>query len=334
LFWEIAGYVCTFAVILGCVGEYIAEFTGIPKNDDGKHRISKLSLIILTVGIAGELLTAIRSSQISGEVIADLQTSVRNAKQSAADAAISAHGAANDAQTAHTLAQAASDTANDARTKARNATDSAGKAEGRANAAVAEAGDAQKKLGSLTTEADALIVNLKALNPRSLVLRDAIEDIKSKLLPFAGQPLVVELCGSPYSNGPSSGVEGWERRETSAVLSSILTEDAKWGNGIRSEFIWEKCVGYVGITVFVSSDAPSNTVQAAQALNDELSNLLPGPQAPLLHCDPRGSGCGYQEPLDNMAPQLGVKQNPALIVVVVAAMPMQSWGSRLPTAKH
>ncbi len=102
LFWEIAGYVCTFVVILGCIGEYIAEFTGIPKSDERKHRISKLSLIILTMGIAGELLTAIRSSQISGEVISDLQTSVRDAKQSAtvaADAAKRANTAAGEAKT-------------------------------------------------------------------------------------------------------------------------------------------------------------------------------------------------------------------------------------------
>lgn len=65
LFWEIAGYISTAIVILGCIGEYIAEFTCIPKSEGEKHRISKLSLIILIAGIAGELLTAVRSSQIS-----------------------------------------------------------------------------------------------------------------------------------------------------------------------------------------------------------------------------------------------------------------------------
>src|ERR1700722_1832605 len=87
LFWEIAGYVSTGIVILGCVGEYIADFTRIPKSEDEKHRISKLSLIILIVGIAGELLTAVRASQISGQVISDLQTTVADAKRSALGAA-------------------------------------------------------------------------------------------------------------------------------------------------------------------------------------------------------------------------------------------------------
>lgn len=117
LFWEIAGYVCTFVVILGCVGEYIAEFTSIPRGRKCKHKLSRLSLIILTVGIAGELLTAIRSSQISGEVIADLQTSIRTAKQSAKDAADAAERTNTAASWAKIKADAVGVEADQAQTK-------------------------------------------------------------------------------------------------------------------------------------------------------------------------------------------------------------------------
>jgi hypothetical protein len=106
LFWEIAGFISTVVVILGCVGEYIAEFTRIPKTDDGKHRISRLSLIILTVGIAGELLTAVQSSLISGHVIADLQATATAAKKSASDAADAATRAKTSADGAETKAEA------------------------------------------------------------------------------------------------------------------------------------------------------------------------------------------------------------------------------------
>ena len=50
LFWEVAGYICTGIVFLGCIGEFLAEFTRIPNSDGEKHRISKLSLIILIAG--------------------------------------------------------------------------------------------------------------------------------------------------------------------------------------------------------------------------------------------------------------------------------------------
>lgn len=155
LFWEIAGYVCTFIVIAGCVGEYIAEFTHIPKADDKRHRISKLSLIILTMGIAGELLTAVRSSQISGQVIAELQTSVKNAKKSASDAADAAAQAKTSADGAKTKADAvgveadqANGAADTARLVASNAKDLAGEVSKKAEDINAELTMAQRTLGA------------------------------------------------------------------------------------------------------------------------------------------------------------------------------------------
>lgn len=100
LFWEIAGYFSTAIVIFGCVGEYIAEFTKVPKDETSKHKWSKMSLIILTAGIAGELMTAIQSSAISGRVIANLEANVTRARQSAVDAETAAHGAVDDFEVA------------------------------------------------------------------------------------------------------------------------------------------------------------------------------------------------------------------------------------------
>lgn len=71
--WEWFGYVSTAVVGLGCVGEFVAEFTSLPKCEQRRHKIAKLSLIILILGIAGELLSAVRTSQLSGQLIANIE---------------------------------------------------------------------------------------------------------------------------------------------------------------------------------------------------------------------------------------------------------------------
>jgi hypothetical protein len=102
--WEWLGYASTIVVILGCIGEYIADFTRIPGDEEGRHQWSKLSLIILTLGIAGELLTAMRVSSISGAVITDLEKSVATARDSAALAKTSAATAKDDAEASGIIA--------------------------------------------------------------------------------------------------------------------------------------------------------------------------------------------------------------------------------------
>ncbi|HEV2322833.1 MAG TPA: hypothetical protein VGS10_02660 [Terracidiphilus sp.] len=126
LFWEIAGYFSTVVVILGCIGEYLAEFTKVPKDEVAKHKLSKLSLIILTAGIAGELLTAVQSSSISSRVIANLEASVKIANQSAVDAAkaaVRAQGSADQANGAAGAAQARADAADEAAERSNHVAD-------------------------------------------------------------------------------------------------------------------------------------------------------------------------------------------------------------------
>jgi len=97
--WEWFGYVSTAVVFLGCVGEFVAEFTHFPKSDQSKHKLARMSLIILILGIAGELLSTVRTSQLSGQVIAD-------AEQKAAEAESRAGSARDDAAHANERASA------------------------------------------------------------------------------------------------------------------------------------------------------------------------------------------------------------------------------------
>lgn len=84
--WEWFGYISTAVVGLGCIGEFIAEFTSVSKCEQCKHKIAKLSLIILIVGIAGELLSAARTSQLSGQIIANIEERAAHADQEAGGA--------------------------------------------------------------------------------------------------------------------------------------------------------------------------------------------------------------------------------------------------------
>jgi len=84
--WEWFEYVCTAIVCLGCVGEFLAEFTSLPKTEEAKHKLSRLSLLVLILAIAGELLGTVRTSQLSGQLIANIEERAGNAEQRAAEA--------------------------------------------------------------------------------------------------------------------------------------------------------------------------------------------------------------------------------------------------------
>jgi len=82
--WEWFGDASTAIVFLGCVGEYVAEFTLFPKSEGAVKKLARLSLIMLILGIAGELLGTFRTSQISGQIIADAEQEAGVAKEEAA----------------------------------------------------------------------------------------------------------------------------------------------------------------------------------------------------------------------------------------------------------
>jgi len=62
--WEWFGYISTAIVFLGCVGEFVASFTSLPKSEEAEKKLARLSLIILILGIAGELLAQVRHGSV------------------------------------------------------------------------------------------------------------------------------------------------------------------------------------------------------------------------------------------------------------------------------
>jgi hypothetical protein len=68
-FWEYVEDVATAVVLIGVIGEYIADFTewGLTQK-----RLGKVFTLILIAGIAGELLAVVRTQQLSNREIAAL----------------------------------------------------------------------------------------------------------------------------------------------------------------------------------------------------------------------------------------------------------------------
>jgi hypothetical protein len=84
-YWEWVEYAAEAFVILGCAGEYVSEFTHI-KTEEWRHRLSKVSLIILTVALAIELGALVRTNNLSGQEIALLNNESAKANNEAAKA--------------------------------------------------------------------------------------------------------------------------------------------------------------------------------------------------------------------------------------------------------
>lgn len=84
--WEWFGYISTAIVFTGCVGEFVAEFTSLPKTNEARSRLARLSLIVLILGIAGELLSTVRTSQLSGQLIANIEDRAGRAERNAGEA--------------------------------------------------------------------------------------------------------------------------------------------------------------------------------------------------------------------------------------------------------
>lgn len=98
--WEWFEYASTGVVFIGCIGELIEEFTPWIKDKKKKHSLALLSLLLVIAGIAGELLGTVKTSQISGTIIANIEEEAGNAKTSADESADAAKRANTSAEAA------------------------------------------------------------------------------------------------------------------------------------------------------------------------------------------------------------------------------------------
>jgi hypothetical protein len=171
--WESAEYVAEAFVILGCVGEFIAEFTEI-RTLGWRRQLSKISLLVLIAALAIELGALVRTNGLSGREIALLNGIAADARIRAANAEATAKGF--DSQ----IAEAQRVTA-EAQREAEIAKEDASKADERAAANEEEAA----RLGKAAEDEKLARVKIeKQLAPRTLNDSDR-QTISQQLRPFA-----------------------------------------------------------------------------------------------------------------------------------------------------
>jgi hypothetical protein len=83
--WECAEYIAEAFVILGCVGEFVAEFTKV-RTEDWRHALGKISLLLLIAALGIELGALVRTNNLSGQEIAILNGVAADARTRAANA--------------------------------------------------------------------------------------------------------------------------------------------------------------------------------------------------------------------------------------------------------
>jgi len=249
--WEWFEYISTAIVWIGCAGEFIAEFTSLPRTKEIERKLSRLSLIVLLVGIAGELLGTIRTSQLSGQIIANTEERAAVAAQKAGDAKASAEGAA----AASPRAEAS----------AKQANDEAGRAKESADAAANRAEETARNLGLTqhlvsarqVDNLNALIEQLKQFKGQAVTLRSYIADGEGYFLcetlyfvVLSSGMNATDECGKAYPGAPLATdivVSGPDIQET-VSLGQMISRTGRLGtvSGIKS----------AALTIFVGVKSP------------------------------------------------------------------------------
>ena len=75
-FWETWGYVALAFVLVGVIGEAIAEFTNLIHDESTSKKFEKASALILIVGLAAELITQPSANIAGGRLIAFLNSQI------------------------------------------------------------------------------------------------------------------------------------------------------------------------------------------------------------------------------------------------------------------
>jgi hypothetical protein len=245
--WEWAEYVSTGIVFVGCIGEFIAEFTRISQRENIRHTVARLSLALVIAGIAGELCATVKTSQLSGQIIAYVEQNAADAKtsaDSAADASKRASDAAGEAESlAHSARQEADSFAKDI-VSAKN------------QAALAESHLAEARRSAAEADAKAVAAARDLANyeaPRTLTDQQA-QNIAATLKPFGQQEFEV----IPY----------WDSKESMGIaqrIADILVGLAGWKLEQPTGFT-ALMGGLIGVKVDIHPLADANSNGAAKAL--------------------------------------------------------------------
>jgi hypothetical protein len=254
--WEIAEYVSECVVIVGCLGELIADvYKGLP--EQARRRLERWSTIILILGLTSGLKCLVTTNELSGHVIGSLGDEAASADDKAKQAFTDADKALADSRRSLSQAEDALTKTEEAEAAMKKAFSEATEARAVASSALGLATVARKEADSFEADiasakkqasdaeshlSEALRQTAKAeaeLNrirtPRSLI-EEAI--LISALKPFSGTEYtlnVFEDDESIHFAGIIAEVlkaAGWIRKQPSVIVIGIPTLEIVLENGI------------------------------------------------------------------------------------------------------
>src|SRR5690242_15706588 len=85
-FWEICEYGFEALVFLGCIGEFVAEYSNV-RTEEWRHALGRRSLIVLIFGLGGGLFSLIKTNALAGQLIVSLGEQAGQAGEKAQSAA-------------------------------------------------------------------------------------------------------------------------------------------------------------------------------------------------------------------------------------------------------
>jgi hypothetical protein len=180
---------------VGALGEYLAEFRQIPKDEPRRKKFEKRYAIVLIMGLAVELLGLVRTSQLNEQIIAMLN------KQ--------AQDAAKDAATANQIAKTYENQIADADARVKSAEAQIASANAASHEAVAKVANAEERIAEANrgaaeavkvaeTERLARVKIEDRLKPRTLNDKQR-ERIEARLKQYRDTPYELAVDPTPES---------------------------------------------------------------------------------------------------------------------------------------
>lgn len=256
--WELAEYVSAGLVTLGCIGEFVAEFTkwftgGI---EETKERLAKYSTLLLIFALSAELVCLVRTNQLSGMVIASLNEKAEDANARARSFEAKAQESNQKAEEAKTLAKGFESRLADANARVKRAEAQIASAKARTEEAVAKIATAEARIKEAEEKAEAeRLARVKIQD--DLKWRTVTEEQTAKLL----AALPPEYTGVRVTMSNIAGDA--EAAQYAAELREVLLKAGWVIDGINASLVTGILPEGVSISIGDANNRSAATLQQA-----------------------------------------------------------------------
>lgn len=251
--WEFVEYASEAAVGLGCLGEYIAEYTNW-RTEEKRRVLGRRSLLILILGIGVGIVSLIQTNALSSKAIESLGKQAAQAGEIAKLASETSDSALVKAKSAETLAEKSEGMASNALILARGARQEADLFKNEIASARKQAAEAESHLAEVVKRAKDIERRI-AWRTLSLGQRQRVAE---KLRPFSGQKFsIIELPDDLEIEGIGDD-----------ILTTLIGPNGASWNRLALQRIPDPQRRLVsGVFVDVRRDADQRSIKAASALS-------------------------------------------------------------------